>query len=143
MSLSDRRSFDNFCQLLTDETYSLISGEEGGTPDFKRYALLVTVLNHAYWVIGTAIGAAIGTLIPFDLRGIDFAMTALFITIYVEQWLTAKNKLAHIIGAGASLICLLIFGADGFLIPSMLAISALTFIFRRFIDTKDAKEAKK
>ncbi len=112
---------------LTDETYSLVCGENNHIPpESKRnYYLFVSLLNQIYWVAGSVLGAAVGTLIKFNSEGIDFALTALFLTVFLEQWLTAKRHLPAVIGVGASVISLVIFGADKFLIPAMLIIALL------------------
>ena len=113
---------------LTDETYSLVcSGEKS-----KNYYMLVSAFNHIYWITGSVIGALLGQIIPFSTEGIDFALTALFVTVFVEQWRSTKDHIPAIVGVFASVLCLVLFGADDFLIPAMLAItaalSALKFI---------------
>lgn len=115
---------------LTDETYSLVCGDINGVPYDKRidYCFLVSVFNHAYWVTGSVLGALAGSLIPFNTAGIEFALTALFITVFLEQWRTAKSHTPAVIGLIASLICLLVFGRDGFLIPAMIVIALLLYV---------------
>lgn len=120
---------------LTDETYSLVCSEEEKD---KKYYLLVSLFNHIYWVSGSVIGALIGSVLTFDTKGIDFALTALFITVFVEQWLSTKDHRSAIIGVVASVICLIIFGAESFLIPAMLLITALLALLS-FIDKKKTK----
>ncbi|MBQ8203528.1 MAG: AzlC family ABC transporter permease [Clostridia bacterium] len=112
---------------LTDETYSLVchDNEDISEADRGRYYLLVSLFNQIYWVLGSLLGAVVGTVVKFNSEGVDFALTALFITIFLEQWLTAKRHSPAIIGVIVSVICLLIFGADKFLIPTMLIIALL------------------
>ena len=114
---------------LTDETYSLVSQ---GQPrqDGGRYYLLVSLLDQCYWVLGTLLGAAVGQLLPMNYEGIDFVLTALFVTIFVEQWLSTKNHLPALIGLGASVLCLVLFGSSSFLIPSMGLIALLLLLTR-------------
>lgn len=114
---------------LTDETYSLVSQ---GQPrqDGGRYYLLVSLLDQCYWVLGTLLGAAVGQLLPMNYEGIDFVLTALFVTIFVEQWLSTKNHLPALIGLGASVLCLILFGSSSFLIPSMGLIALLLLLTR-------------
>ena len=112
---------------LTDETYSLVCHDN---PNIKpeerdRYYLLVSLFNHAYWITGSVIGAVAGTLIHFNSEGIDFALTALFVTVFVEQWLSTKKHTPAIIGVAASVVCLVLFGAESFLIPTMLIIALI------------------
>ncbi len=116
---------------LTDETYSLVSRDTiPNEIDHKKYYVYVSVLDHFYWVLGSTLGGLFGTLVSFNSRGVEFAMTALFVVIFVDQWLSAKKHLPALIGLGASLVCLLIFGADDFLIPAMAVISALLLLLR-------------
>ena len=105
---------------LTDETYSLNCAEEKP----KDYYFLVTLFNQIYWVAGSALGAVLGTVLPFSTEGIDFSLTALFITVFVEQWRGTKDHIPALIGVGASVGCLAVFGAGNFLIPAMLTITA-------------------
>lgn len=109
---------------LTDETYSLVCSEDAGEgcEDRTRYYFWVSLFNHSYWVTGSVIGSLLGMVIPFSTEGLDFVLTALFVTIFVEQWLSTKNHSYALVGVAASVICLLIFGADRFLIPAMILI---------------------
>ena len=108
---------------LTDETYSLLCGD--GLPEGVNthwYFFFVSLFNQSYWILGSVLGSLIGAMLPFDTAGIEFSMTALFVTVFVEQWLTAKNHWPAIIGLLCSVACLCIFGKDNFLIPTMIAI---------------------
>lgn len=117
---------------LTDETYSLVcTAKIPEGIDEKKYYLFLSVLDHLYWITGCTIGALLGTFIPFDSTGIDFAMTALFVVIFVEQWLSTKEHLPAILGAATTLVCLFIFGAQYFIIPSMAFIAVELVIFRK------------
>ncbi len=120
---------------LTDETYSLVcNGDYPEGEDPHWYCFLVTLCDQCYWVIGTAIGSLLGSAITFNTAGIDFAMTALFVTIFVEQWLTTKEHRPALIGIGASVICLLVFGQETFLIPAMILITILLTVSRRVLE---------
>ena len=115
---------------LTDETYSLVcqdpvSADPAVRAERHRYYFTVSLLNQLYWVTGSVIGSLLGSVIPFNTEGIDFALTALFVTIFTEQWLTAKDHRPALIGLGASAACLLVFDAGSFLIPAMLVITLL------------------
>ena len=114
---------------LTDETYALVcNGAPAGT-DEKAYYLLVTAMDHCWWVTGSVLGSLIGSALTINTRGIDFAMTAFFVTIFTEQLITLPDRIPAAIGVGASVFCLVIFGPSGFLIPSMVLISALLFAY--------------
>lgn len=117
---------------LTDETYSLVCCDNPELESGQRngYYLSVSALNHAYWVLGTALGAIAGSLISFNSEGIDFALTALFVTVATEQWISSKNHAPALIGLSASVLCLLVFGADTFLIPAMLLIALILCLER-------------
>lgn len=111
---------------LTDETYALLTGYP--TPEGvsnQNYYLAVTLMNQIYWVIGSVLGAVAGGLIPFDTTGIDFAMTALFAVLVVEQWKTYKNHIPAILGFVVTIGALVLFGADHFLIPALIVMSIL------------------
>jgi 4-azaleucine resistance transporter AzlC len=123
---------------LTDETYSLYFLTK--TPpdvDEGEFLFALATLDQSYWIIGSIIGAVAGTLIPFDSTGIDFAMTALFIVIFVEQWFEKKNRFPAIVGVIASGICLLIFGKDSFILPSMIVIMLILLSNHRIEEKKN------
>jgi len=125
---------------LTDETYSLLcSGEVPEGLERHKYNLLVSLFNQSYWILGSVLGSLLGTIITFDTAGIDFSMTALFVTVFVEQWLTTKNHLPALIGLFCSVACLVIFGVDNFLIPTMIAITFVLLLFGKKLDMGGAK----
>lgn len=125
---------------LTDETYSLVcTGEVPEGADKKKYFLFLTMLNQSYWIIGCMTGAFLGAVLPFDLKGVDYAMTALFIVIFVDQWRSQKNHIPAIIGVASSAVCLLIFGADSFIIPSMAVITVVFAIFRKKLEKEESE----
>jgi len=110
---------------LTDETYSLLC--EAKVPDDvdrHTYSFFVTLFDHFYWITGCVLGAVIGTVVPFEFKGVEFVLTALFVSIFTEQWLSTNDHVPALIGAVSTAVCLVIFGSENFLIPSMLAIIA-------------------
>ena len=119
---------------LTDETYSLLCGvsaPEGIDPDW--FLFFISLLDQLYWIIGSCIGAAAGSFLPFDSTGIDFAMTALFLVIFVEQWEKANSRLPALLGLGITLVSLIVVGPDRFLLFSMAGILAALLLFRKEI----------
>jgi len=120
---------------LTDETYSLLCTTKiPKGVDESKFLLAISILDHSYWVLGSAIGAIAGTLLPISSEGIEFAMTALFIVIFIEQWMEKKNRIPEIIGVVIAIVSLVIFGASNFVLPAMLAIVALLFVGRKKLD---------
>ena len=116
---------------LTDETYSLLC--DGNTPegsDPNEYRFFVSMFNHSYWVTGSVLGSLLGAVIPFSTAGIEFSMTALFIAAFTEQWLTTKDHIPALTGLLSTLVCLVIFGRDRFLIPAMLLITLVLTLLR-------------
>lgn len=121
---------------LTDETYSLVCVNQE-LPDGvnrKSFNFLLTLMNQCYWVLGSFLGALLGSAISFNSAGVDFSMTALFVSIFVEQWEKTRNHLPAILGLIVSLVCLVIFGADRFLIPSMIGITIGLFLLRNKLE---------
>ena len=117
---------------LTDETYSLVcSDEPERSGNLSSYYFYVSIFDYSYWVLGSVIGSLLGEVFPFSTEGIDFSLTALFLTVFVEQWLTTKNHLAAIVGVAASVLCLFLFGSDKFLIPAMVLIAVTLILLRK------------
>lgn len=114
---------------LTDETYALYNTLD--LPDEKKHKVekALAVMCQSYWCIGAILGGIIGILIPFSTDGIDFCMTALFVTILVGQWEKAKSHFAACTGIIVGLICLFVFGADKFMLPSLVIVSTILIIF--------------
>ncbi len=110
---------------LTDETYSLVCES-----DDADYCFWVSLLDHSYWLTGGVIGSVLGQVLKFDSRGIDFALTALFVSICTEQWLSSEEHISALTGIISSVVCLVIFGADSFLIPAMIVITVMLFVLR-------------
>ncbi len=114
---------------LTDETYSLVCNDN--MLDKKDY-FLISLFDQVYWITGSILGALIGEMVPFDFAGVDFALTALFVSIVTDQWIQNKDHMPAIIGIGSSIVCLLIFGGSNFLIPSMVTITVLLSLLKLF-----------
>lgn len=116
---------------LTDETYSLLC--DGNAPeegDGNFYRFLVSLFNHCYWVAGSVLGSLLGAVLPFSTAGIEFSMTALFIASFTEQWLTKRDHIPALTGLCSTLLCLVLFGAERFLIPAMLLITLVLTLLR-------------
>lgn len=121
---------------LTDETYSLVVSPAPEVCDEKQYYFWVSLLDQIYWVFGSLLGGLLGPLLPFDSTGMDFAMTALFVVIFVDQWKSAKSHVPALLGLGISVICLVFLGASSFVIPSMVLITLALSLCRKQLEVK-------
>ena len=115
---------------LTDETYALYCSLEY-PEELNRHQVMFDIawLSRADWLIGTLVGALLGQIIPFDFEGVDFCMTALFVTILIDQWKKSENHAPAVIGGVSAVVFLLIFGASRFMLPSLMVTTALLLIF--------------
>jgi 4-azaleucine resistance transporter AzlC len=126
---------------MCDETFSInYTAKIPDDVDKGWFMFFVTLLNQIYWVTGATTGGLIGSLIHFDTNGISFVMTAMFVVIFMEQWLKEKHHISAYIGLGASLVCLIIFGADSFMIPTMIMIVTLLAVFRKPLEKMGVNE---
>lgn len=117
---------------LSDETYSLVCNPPELLPGEERvFYLLVTAMDQSCWVLGSILGGLLGAALPFSTEGVDFALTALFVSVVAEQWLSSKDHTPALLGLGLSLLCLLLFGADQFLLPAMVLILLGLSLYRR------------
>ena len=111
---------------LCDETFSLVSTvEPPAEVERKDFYLGVSILNYSYWVLATAVGGLMGDLIPFDTTGLDFALTALFVVLFMEQWKKRENRFAGATGIVCAVVALVIFGADQMVIPAMIFMAVI------------------
>lgn len=122
---------------MCDESFSInCSAEIPEGIDRGWFMFFVTLLNHIYWVSGATIGGLLGSVLTFNTEGLDFVMTAMFVVIFLDQWLKEKRHACAVIGVGVSVLCLLLFGADNFMIPTMACILLLLSVFRAPIERK-------
>lgn len=120
---------------LCDETYAMLSKDDGPEDvNTSAYRLLVTLFDQSAWVLGSFLGGWLGTLITFNSTGIDFAMTALFTTVFIQQWIDSENHIPAVLGVAATLLCRIIFGREIFLIPAMVIIIAVLTVMRNRIE---------
>lgn len=122
---------------LTDETYSVLcSIRPEDKTDKKQAMFLIALFDQAYWVAGSVIGAAVGGILPFDTTGIDFSMTALFVVIFLEQWMDAKTHIPAVVGLISGISFLLLLGPDNFILPSLVVTVTILLLCRRKIEGK-------
>ena len=124
---------------MCDETFAINSSARiPDGVDRGWFYLWVTVLNQAYWVTGATLGGVIGSNLPFDTDGLEFVLTALFLVIFLDQWLGAgsgrRGRVSAVVGVLASLACLVAFGPDDFMIPSLVAMIVLFIVLRPRLD---------
>lgn len=121
---------------LTDETYAVNCTLELPRKEKEDTMFGVALLSHFYWMAATVAGAVLGQLIPFELEGIDFCMTALFVIIFMDQWKKASSHIPALAGLTCGIVCLLIFGQSSFILPALLLVSGILF----FAGRKEAAE---
>ncbi len=128
---------------MCDESFSInctVEPPEG--VDRPWFMLFVTLLNYAYWVGGATLGGLVGSLITFNTQGLDFVMPALFVVIFLNQWQGEKNHLPSLIGLAGSLACLLLLGANRFIVPAMAVILVLLTLARPRLEGKEDASCK-
>ena len=122
---------------LTDETYALLSSVQPPVGvDSRNFYFSIALLDQSYWILGSVIGAVAGALLPIDTTGIDFAMTALFVVIAVDQWSAYKRHLPALLGAGVTLLSLFLVGAENMLLPALGVIVLVLLLLRQRLDER-------
>ena len=122
---------------MCDETFSVnYTAKIPENVDRGWFYFFVTLLNQLYWVSGATIGGLLGSLIHFDTTGLDFVMTTMFVVIFMEQWMKERRHFSEFVGFLAAVCCRLVFGADNFLIPTMVCILACLSFLKKPIESK-------
>ena len=122
---------------MCDKTFSVnYTAKIPDDVDRGWFYFFVSLLNQIYWVSGATIGGLLGSLIHFDTTGLDFVMTAMFVVIFMEQWMKEKHHFSELIGLIAAVGCLLLFGADNFMIPTMVCILAALSFLKKPIESR-------
>lgn len=120
---------------MCDESFSInYTAKIPEDVDRGWFYFFVTLLNQCYWVSGSTLGGILGSLIQFDTEGLDFVMTAMFVVIFMEQLRKEQKHYTAIVGMGAALLCRVLFGADSFMLPTMLCILVLLTLFQKPIE---------
>lgn len=126
---------------MCDESFSInCTADISDDIDKSWFMFFVTLLNHAYWVIGATAGGLLGSLIPFNTTGLEFVMTALFVVIFLDRWLKEDTHYSSLLGLGISLLCLILFGATNFIIPSMLMILGIFSLLKKPLEKAGAAQ---
>ena len=122
---------------MVDETFAInYSAEPPKDVDRGWFMFFVTLFNQIYWVFGSTLGAVLGTLIKFSTVGIEFVMSSMFVVIFMDQWKKDKSHLSAFLGFAISAVCLVIFGADNFIIPSMIGIFLSLTLSKSYLEKK-------
>lgn len=117
---------------LTDETFSVNTGiQVPDGIDSNWFYFFISILNHSYWTISSLLGGVLASFIHFEIQGIEFVMTALFVVIFIEQWLSNTKHFPALCGLFVSILCLILFGSSQFIIPSMFCIAFLLVIYEK------------
>lgn len=128
---------------LTDETYSLVCTDEiPDGVDKNAYYLWISLLDQIYWVLGSAMGGIFGQMVTINTAGVEYSMTALFVVILTDNLLKKEGRIPALVGVFVSFFCLLLLGAEKFLIPSMIGITAVLMLLRPVL-SKHEEERKK
>lgn len=126
---------------LCDETFSInCTAQVPRGVDEGWFYFFVTLLNHCYWVCGATLGGLFGSLLAFDLEGLEFVMTALLAVLFLEQLLKERDHTSALLGVGLSAVCLVLFGSQRFVIPSMLAILGTLTLLRGPLERREAAQ---
>lgn len=123
---------------MCDETFSInCSADIPENVDRGWFYFWVTLLNQFYWSAAATTGGIVGSLLKIDTSGISFVMTAMFVVIFLEQWLKEKEHSASLIGLTVSVLCLVVFGPDSFMVPTMVLIVGLLTLLRKPLEKKE------
>lgn len=123
---------------MCDESFSInVSVKPPEGVDRGWFMFFVNLLNHIYWVVGATIGGILGNVISFEIKGLDFVLTALFVVIFMDQWLKTKQHLPAVIGVASSALSLIVLGPDGFIIPAMMLIVTSLTALRGKLENKE------
>lgn len=116
---------------MTDETYAVNCTLDLPEKEKEDTMFLVAFFSRCYWMAGAVLGGVIGQLLPFDMEGIDFCMTALFVIIFIDQWEKTRKHIPAVTGLGIGILCLVIFGQKSFMLPALLITSGILVIMEK------------
>ena len=116
---------------MTDETYAVNCTLDLPEKEKEDTMFLVAFFSRCYWMAGAVLGGVLGQLIPFDMEGIDFCMTALFVIIFIDQWEKTRKHIPAVTGLGIGILCLVIFGQKSFMLPALLITSGILVIMEK------------
>ena len=124
---------------MCDESFSInYTANVPKDVDYGWFMFFVTLLNHLYWFTGSTLGGIFGSIIHFDTEGLDFVMTAMFVVIFLEQWLKDKSHTSSLLGLLISFVCLILFGGEHFIIPAMIGILTILTLIQKPLTKGDS-----
>lgn len=137
-----KRMYPYMIFSLTDETYSVLCScrAPGGVNEDKAL-FFIALFDHCYWIMGSVLGALLGQLLPFDFKGVEFSMTALFVVIFVEQWKSFKSHVPAVVGLISSTVFLILLGANKFILPSLIVTVAVLILCKSRVAEQVGGEA--
>lgn len=122
---------------LTDETFSLVcSAKAPEGISQSLFLFYITLMDHLYWIMGSLLGAALGSFIPFNTKGIEFVLTALFVVIFINQWKSTKNHIPALLGLFGAILCRFLFAADNFIVPTMILILISVLLLKKPLERR-------
>ena len=133
------KKYPYMVHTMTDETYAVncaLTEKPGLFADEKErreVMFYVALFSRISWMTGAVVGGVLGQVIPVELEGIDFCMTALFVVIFIDQWKSFKTHIPAMTGLGTGIFCLLIFGAERFVLPALILVSGLLLVLEKEI----------
>ena len=116
---------------MTDETYAVNCTLDLPEKEKEDTMFLIAFFSRCYWMAGAVLGGVLGQLLPFDMEGIDFCMTALFVIIFIDQWEKTRKHIPAVTGLGIGILCLVIFGQKSFMLPALLITSGILVIMEK------------
>ena len=137
-SMGKRKLF--MIRTMTDETYALNCSVPKDEPDRAELLYRIALYCRFYWLLASAAGGIIGQLIPYDLTGIDFCMTALFVILFINRWEESQDHRPALLGLGVAITCLFVFGAGSFMLPALLITSAFLLLMIKGDEKKDERK---
>lgn len=127
---------------LCDESFSInCTVDVPKNVDKGWFMFFVTLFNHLYWVLGATLGGILGSYVNLNTEGLEFVMTALFVVIFIEQWMKEKKHHSALTGLGLSALSLIVFGGDYFIIPAMIAILGVLTLLRKPLEKEEVSAA--
>jgi len=119
---------------LTDETFALLKTNDIKEENKEKAYLIITALNQSYWIIGSVVGAVLGNIVPFDYRGIEFSLTALFVVLSIDLYNKSKLHKPVLIAIVIGFIGMLVLPSSKMLILSLGIAALILILFKKTLE---------